>query len=526
MRSLWLGRGFVSIVLLWGAILPALAENFSYHHENVLGTSLEIQLEAKNSEVANRAEARILAEIDRLNAIFSSYNADSEFSRWQRNVGQSPAISPELYDVIRQCERWTEVSHGAFNPAVDRLSQVWRAAQQRDRLPEPSELTAAVTAIGKKHWTLTANSHATRLGDCSLSLNAIAKGTIVDAAGDVALRESGVQGVLVNIGGDLRVWGSCVRQVAIANPHRDAENASPDVSIVVRQRAVATSGNYRRDFKIEGKSYSHIIDPRSGQPADHVISATVVAPTTAEADALATIFSVLTPSESARLASALPQVDYRLVTRAGEVVESKQWNELAAPQRFRYIAAVDNEPAQEAVAAEEDADKADGPQPLELVVDFEINRAAGGRYRRPYVAIWLENKDEFPVKTALLWITTKDPGPRWHRDLLRWYRQDLLRKKTDDKALIGTIFAATRGPGEYKAVFDGLDDAGKPLPAGDYTLFIEVAREHGTYQLIRQSVTLGDKPFATTKLKTNVEVKSASIEYRKPSPKTDSKPAQ
>ena len=74
--------------------------------------------------------------------------------------------------------------------------------------------------------------------------------------------------------------------------------------------------------------------------------------------------------------------------------------------------------------------------------------------------------------------------------------------------------AATRQPGKYKVIWDGKDDRGKTLPAGEYTIFIEAAREHGTYQSIRQQVTLSDKPF-TEELKGNVEIRSASIEYRR-----------
>ena len=133
------------------------------------------------------------------------------------------------------------------------------------------------------------------------------------------------------------------------------------------------------------------------------------------------------------------------------------------------------------------------------------------------MAVWLEDADGFPVRTAVLWMQTEQPGPRWHRDLLRWYRNDRVRKLADNTELIGVVSSATRGPGEYKAVFDGLDDNGKPLPPGEYTLFLEAAREHGTYQIIRHKLTLGKEPIGETKLKGNVEIKAASFEYRTPS---------
>jgi hypothetical protein len=176
--------------------------------------------------------------------------------------------------------------------------------------------------------------------------------------------------------------------------------------------------------------------------------------------------------------------------------------------------------------AEKSTDKANGESTsalLELHVTIELARPARGQYRRPYVAVWLEDVNEDPVRTGLLFMTTKEPGPRWHRDLLRWYRQDNVRKMTSDIDLVDTISSASRGPGQYRAVFDGTDDAGKPLKPGKYTLLIEVAREHGTYQMIRQSLELGREPIKQTSLKPNVEIASASYEYRRATPKQQPK---
>ena len=109
---------------------------------------------------------------------------------------------------------------------------------------------------------------------------------------------------------------------------------------------------------------------------------------------------------------------------------------------------------------------------------------------------------------------TRQPGPRWHRDLKRWYSDDQVRRLSDDTDLIDTISRATRPPGKYTVTWDGKDDHGKPLGPGKYTVCIEAAREHGTYQFIRKEVTIADKPFDED-LKGNVETKSASIEYRR-----------
>ena len=146
-------------------------------------------------------------------------------------------------------------------------------------------------------------------------------------------------------------------------------------------------------------------------------------------------------------------------------------------------------------------------------MNFTLNRPNGSRYRRPYVAIWLEDSDGFPVKTALLWLQVEQPGPRWHRDLTRWYRNDRMRKVVEKTNMIGTISGATRGPGEYQARFDGTDNEGNKLENGKYTLCLEVAREHGTYQIIREPIALDGNPIAKKSLKSNIELSSVNIEY-------------
>jgi hypothetical protein len=256
---------------------------------------------------------------------------------------------------------------------------------------------------------------------------------------------------------------------------------------------MATSGNYRRFLTVAGRRYSHIVDPRTALPAGDVASATVIAPTAIDADALATAVSVLAPEEGLALIESLEDVECQLMLANGHILATQGWPSSLAP-RLRFVSASGE------------------PKPG-LWVHFTLNRPEDGIYRRPYVAIWLEDADGFPVKTALLWIKTDGSGPTWHRELSRWYRNDSTRQLTENTNLIGTISSATRGPGEYQARFDGTDNAGKPLPHGKYLLCLEVAREYGSYRLIRARVEITGRAIARTELKSNVEIGAAWYEY-------------
>ena len=131
------------------------------------------------------------------------------------------------------------------------------------------------------------------------------------------------------------------------------------------------------------------------------------------------------------------------------------------------------------------------------------------------MAVWIEDADGKAVRTLSLWVSSGGAGPfQWLPDLKRWFQADNERKLTEKKEVLFTVSRPTRPPGKYKVIWDGKDNNGKQLPGGEYTVTVEAAREHGTYQSIRKQVVLEGKPF-TEELKGNVEIKSASIEYRR-----------
>ncbi|MEY4531695.1 MAG: hypothetical protein RLZZ156_2416 [Deinococcota bacterium] len=141
---------------------------------------------------------------------------------------------------------------------------------------------------------------------------------------------------------------------------------------------------------------------------------------------------------------------------------------------------------------------------MEAVVSLEINQPNGRRYNRPYIAVWLENSSGKSVRTLAVWVQA-GKGERWHQDLRRWFQSN--------SALINTISSPTRMPGLYKLVWDGKSDKGVLLEQGDYFVCIEAAREHGTYQLIREKLSFTNTGFNKV-LTGNEEIKGAKVEFR------------
>jgi FAD:protein FMN transferase len=485
------------------------AGTWTFHHEHVLGTSLEMKVRASSLAQAQEAESAALAEIDRQTLILSAWRPDSEFSRWNATRFEAIAVSPELFEVLAGFDHWREQTGGALDASAEAALHLWRRAAAEGREPTEGEIARTVEAIAQPHWQRDAATHtAMRLSDVPLALASFAKSHISAQAAEAALH-AGATGVMLNTGGDIVVRGDMRQIVEIADPNADAENDLSLDRIAVRDRAVATSGSYRRGVELVAASLqkaasSHLVDPRTARPTGHVLSSTVIAKDAHTAGALATAFSVLSPAESAAVAAKTPGVEYLLITRSGERLQSAGWRAYQLPG-FRNAAYA---PAPS--SAPHAADSGAWNPAFELNLALDLPRIEDARYRRPYVAVWVEDADHFPVRTLALWTQ----NPRWLPELKQWYRDDQIRNLSEGTDISRTVSSATRPPGHYTLKWDGKDNEGKPVKAGKYAVVIEASREHGGYQIERREMNFNAQPQQAT-VQAGKELGTISLDYRK-----------
>lgn len=477
------------------------------HLENVLGTSLDIKVKAANEAQANRAETAALAEFDRENAILSAWTPASEFSRWQKTRGIPVRVSPELFEVLSLFDRWRDRTGGALDASAETAVEVWKKAAEQGRKPTEAELAQAVAEMQRPHWKLDATARtATHLDNAPIALNSFAKSYITGHAADAALK-AGAEGVMLNVGGDIVLRGNIADKVAIANPKADAENDPPIDIVQLAGEAIATSGSYRRGVDVGGVHYSHIVDPRTGEAVDRVVSSTVVAADPSEAGALATAFSVMTPARSAALAMRLGGVEYMLMLRDGRRVTSAGWTKLETPRLVEtsYVRGAGAAWTMAKAAAPRPAST-----PLDLLITLEIARVDSPRYRRPYVAVWVRDADNQPVRAISLW----SEKPRWLNELHNWYH-DYPTVTAYGGDLSPSISSATRPPGKYTLRWDGKDDKGNLVKPGVYEICIEAAREHGGYDFLHQQIKFDGKTPAEFTLGPGQEIASVQLDYGK-----------
>jgi thiamine biosynthesis lipoprotein len=297
-----------------------------------MGVPFRLVLYAPDEPSATRAADAAFERVARLNAILSDYDPDSEINRLchQTPVGQPAPVSPELGFMLARSQDLARATDGAFDVTVGPVVNLWRRARRRVELPPPELLAQARARSGWQHLRFDARHRTVTflVADMRLDFGAIAKGYAADEALRI-LREHGLPRALVGAAGDVTAWdpppGEPGWRIEIGG--LDLTNAPPPRLLRLRRGAVSTSGDLFQRLEIDGRRYSHIVDPRTGIGlTDHSL-VTVIARDGTTADGLDTAASVLGPEAGLRLIEATPgaaALILRAPTGTIEVLESRR----------------------------------------------------------------------------------------------------------------------------------------------------------------------------------------------------------
>lgn len=264
--SLWLS---FSTLLANSPISPkAKSIFFISQFENVMGTSFEMRVKARSSKEASLAEKMVLQEIKRLSAILSAYDSQSEFSKWMRTQNIPVKVSPELLEVISLFDIWQAKTNGALSPAAEITSSLWKEAAKTQILPTKEATATAVNESAKPHWVINKNEQTlTHLSSALLMLNSFVKSYIMEKASEKLYGTLHINDMILNIGGDILVKGEDPTNISIANPLAAAINDAPIDIVRSENKFIATSGNYKRGYLIQGNGILILLIP---EPANRL----------------------------------------------------------------------------------------------------------------------------------------------------------------------------------------------------------------------------------------------------------------
>ena len=317
-------RGWLFLCTSLCVLLASCGDSGSLHKLSgtAMGTSWHISyLDNPASPKQAEVEQGVAALLERLEDSMSTYRPDSEISRFnQLPALQWYAISNDMLVVLQAARELHQHSQGTFDITVGPLVDLWGFGPdpQRDKPPSEDDIAKLSQRVGQHYLQLdVAASKISKSENIALDLSSIAKGYGVDVVARWLLSQH-IDNFLVEIGGELRVAGHSPRgdlwRVAIEQP--DALKRSVAKALVVTNRGMATSGDYRNFFEVDGKRYSHTLDPRTGRPVNHdLVSVTVVADTAMQADGWATALTVLGAKRGYALAVELDLAVY-FITRS------------------------------------------------------------------------------------------------------------------------------------------------------------------------------------------------------------------
>ncbi len=266
-----------------------------HHVDGLMGTTACLSAVVTTGRESQAAPVldQVEQTLRNVEARLSTWLEDSELGRLNAaSAGRDMPLSPVAIGVLHRARRATDDTGGAFDATCRPLVELWREAGRRGKLPTEEELAAARAASNWDLIELTDRGATKQRDSACLDLGGIAKGYAIDRAIEV-LRQGPLDGGVVDVGGDLACFGHPASTEQWSVDIRNPFGLGVLARLRIAGRAVCTSGDYARFVEIDGKQYSHIIDPRSGRPAAVSRSVTVVASTAVVADVWATALSVL-----------------------------------------------------------------------------------------------------------------------------------------------------------------------------------------------------------------------------------------
>ena len=308
------------LLLTFLAALPCAADEPFTFRRPCMGTVWTVKLYAADEKSAQAAADGAFARVEELNGILSDYNQDSELSRLSATAGSGKpmTVTGDLFAVLALSQQAASESGGVFDITIGPCVQLWRTAKKTRRLPSAEALTAARAATGWESLVLDEKARTALLKKpgMKLDLGGIAKGFAQDEAMKVLREKFHITSALIDAGGSPHVSarppGRDGWVIQLAKTHDD----DPDVRLRVENVCVDTSGDLNQFVEIEGRRYSHIIDKETGLGMVDSTLGTVILPSAAVADWLATTLCVMGPEKGiAFLARTYPEAQARIARR-------------------------------------------------------------------------------------------------------------------------------------------------------------------------------------------------------------------
>ena len=303
------------------------AQNEFTRHVRLMGNQFQITLVASDEIWANQMMDIAVNEISRIEKLLTTYNDESETNLINRNAGIKPVkVSEEVLQLIKRSLKISQVTDGAFDITYGSIDKsLWNFDKHLTSLPDALAARKAVKLINYRNVLIDDKNNTVMLKEKGMRIGfgGIGKGYAADRA-RFMLEQNGVESGIVNASGDMVAWGTQANgdfwNIGISHPDYPS---IPLATLVLKNQAIATSGNYEKYVIIDGIKYSHTIHPKTGLPVKGVKSVTIIASNGEIADAMATPVMVMGPEAGISLIDQIPGIECILIDDNNRIYYSK-----------------------------------------------------------------------------------------------------------------------------------------------------------------------------------------------------------
>ena len=290
-----------------------------------MGSDFEITVVENNISNANYFIDLAIKEISRIESLISSWDKNSQTSLINNSAGIRPVqVDKELFELISRSIKISALTQGAFDISYAPMDKLWYFDKEMEKLPTAQQIAQSVSKVGYENIIINEKKRTVFLNKKGMKIGfgAIGKGYAADKAKDILIQND-VKSGIINASGDLTAWGQKPSgddwMVAVVNPLNKNKVFS---WLPIKNSSIVTSGNYEKFITVDGKSYSHIIDPRTGYPSEGILSVTIISQNAELADALATSVFVLGTDIGIDMINQLKNVECIIINSDNKIIKS------------------------------------------------------------------------------------------------------------------------------------------------------------------------------------------------------------
>ncbi len=329
MKSSFLKYIFTFILVV--SLIPANAQTVGIRDTVLMGSRFKITLVDKDSISVEKNINKAIDEMIRIENLISDWKPTSQVSQVNQNAGIKPIkVDKEVFDLTKRAIFYSELTNGSFDISFAAMDKIWKFDGSMTEIPTSSAIQKAIENIGYKNIILDDENSTIFLKKQGMKIGfgSIGKGYAADKARQLMLQLK-VRAGIIDASGDMTTWGinsdGKPWRIGITNPFHRHQMA--DI-LSLKNAAVTTSGNYEKFVMIDGKRYSHIINPKTGMPSTGLTGVTVIGPNAEICNALSTSIMVLGKEKGLALIN--QQKDYAalLITDEGKIIRSKKYRKI------------------------------------------------------------------------------------------------------------------------------------------------------------------------------------------------------